>query len=144
MVFIIKRREAVTLGAAAAAMAMARSANGQNIPMATATPPKLDIEKGASLRILRPARFVEPDEVIHVGVGNEDVVRTQQAGWSKGIVVAEVEQQGAFRPPHFNEQTRITEDIIDEEAGEGGVHIRDGSWFGEPGCGIRKGAMAYS
>ena len=64
MVFIIKRREAVILGAAAAAMAMARSANGQNIPMATATPPKLDIEKGASLRILRPARFVEPDEVI--------------------------------------------------------------------------------
>lgn len=64
MVFIIKRREAVILGAAAAALAMARSANGQSIPTATATPPKLDIEKGASLRILRPARFVEPDEVI--------------------------------------------------------------------------------
>ncbi len=64
MVFIVKRREAVILGAAAAAMAMARSANGQSIPTAAATAPKLDIEKGASLRILRPARFVEPDEVI--------------------------------------------------------------------------------
>jgi multiple sugar transport system substrate-binding protein len=64
MAFIIKRREAVILGAAAAAMAMARAANGQTIPKADATPPKLEVEKGASLRILRPARFVEPDEVI--------------------------------------------------------------------------------
>src|SRR5260370_10469512 len=51
-------------GAAAAAMALARQATGQTISKADVAAPKLDPEKGASLRILRPARFVEPDEVI--------------------------------------------------------------------------------
>jgi multiple sugar transport system substrate-binding protein len=64
MAFIIKRRESIILGAAAAAMAMARGANGQTIPKADVAPPKLPIESGATLRLLRPARFVEPDEVI--------------------------------------------------------------------------------
>ncbi len=64
MVFIIKRREAVKLSAAAAALALTRTVNAQAIPKAAATPPTLNIEKGASLRILRPARFVEPDETI--------------------------------------------------------------------------------
>jgi multiple sugar transport system substrate-binding protein len=64
MAFIIKRRESIILGAAAAAMAMARGANGQTIPKADVAPPKLPIESGATLRLIRPARFVEPDEVI--------------------------------------------------------------------------------
>lgn len=64
MVFIIRRREAITGGAAAAALALARQANGQTIPKADVAAPKFNVEKGATLRILRPARFVEPDEVI--------------------------------------------------------------------------------
>jgi multiple sugar transport system substrate-binding protein len=64
MVFIIRRREAMAFGAMAAALAMARQATGQTIPTTDATAPKLDIEKGASLKLIRPARFVEPDEVI--------------------------------------------------------------------------------
>jgi multiple sugar transport system substrate-binding protein len=64
MVFIIRRREAMAFGAMAAALAMARQATGQNIPKADAAAPKLTPENGASLRVLRPARFVEPDEVI--------------------------------------------------------------------------------
>src|SRR6478735_10352063 len=64
MVFIIRRREAMALGASAAAMALARQATGQTIPKADVAPLNLPIEKGASLRMLRPARFVEPDEVI--------------------------------------------------------------------------------
>lgn len=64
MSIIIKRRDTVKLTAAATALALTRSANAQAIPTAPATPPKLDIEKGASLRILRPAKFVEPDETI--------------------------------------------------------------------------------
>src|SRR5258708_26912181 len=64
MVFIIRRREAMAGGAAAAAMALARQATGQTISKADVAAPKLDPEKGASWRILRPARFVEPDEVI--------------------------------------------------------------------------------
>ena len=63
---LITRRTALQLGASAAALsvsggfALAQS----NIKTADATPPKLDIEKGATLRMLRPVRFVEPDEVI--------------------------------------------------------------------------------
>ena len=61
---LITRRTALQLGASAAALgasgdfAFAQSA----IKTADATPPKLDIEKGATLRMLRPARFVPPDE----------------------------------------------------------------------------------
>jgi multiple sugar transport system substrate-binding protein len=64
MVFIIRRREAMAFGAMAAALAMARQATGQSIPKAGVAAPKWPVEKGASLRMLRPARFVEPDEVI--------------------------------------------------------------------------------
>lgn len=64
MVFIIRRREAMAFGAMAAALAMARQATGQSIPKADVATPKWPVEKGASLRMLRPARFVEPDEVI--------------------------------------------------------------------------------
>jgi multiple sugar transport system substrate-binding protein len=61
---LITRRTALQLGASAAALgvsggfAFAQS----NIKTADATPPKLDIEKGATLRMLRPVRFVQPDE----------------------------------------------------------------------------------
>ena len=64
MVFIIRRREAMAFGAMAAALALARQATGQSIPKADVAPPKWPVEKGATLRMLRPARFVEPDEVI--------------------------------------------------------------------------------
>lgn len=64
MAFIIRRRDAIALGASAAAMALARQATGQDIPKASVAAPKLPIESGATLRLLRPARFVEPDEVI--------------------------------------------------------------------------------
>jgi multiple sugar transport system substrate-binding protein len=64
MVFIIRRREAMAFGAMAAALAMARQATGQSVPKADVAAPKLTPENGASLRVLRPARFVEPDEVI--------------------------------------------------------------------------------
>ncbi|MCW5733445.1 MAG: extracellular solute-binding protein [Enhydrobacter sp.] len=64
MAFIIRRRGAMALGASAAAMALARQATGQTIPKADVPPLNLPIEKGATLRLLRPARFVEPDEVI--------------------------------------------------------------------------------
>lgn len=61
---IITRRSALQLGASAAALgatggfAYAQSA----IKTADATAPSLPIEKGATLRMLRPVRFVQPDE----------------------------------------------------------------------------------
>jgi multiple sugar transport system substrate-binding protein len=61
---LITRRTALQLGASAAALgasggfALAQS----DIKAASATAPKLPIEKGATLRMLRPVRFVQPDE----------------------------------------------------------------------------------
>jgi len=53
----ITRRTTLALGAAA----LASPAIAQ-IVTAPATPPALPIERGASLRMLRPVRFVQPDE----------------------------------------------------------------------------------
>lgn len=64
MAFIIKRRDVLLGSTAAMGMALARQATGQDIPKADVPALKLPIEKGATLRLLRPARFVEPDEVI--------------------------------------------------------------------------------
>lgn len=59
------RRGALGLGAAAALAARAAAqAPTVTIPRADIAQPSLPIEPGATLRVIRPARFVEPDEVI--------------------------------------------------------------------------------
>ena len=60
----ITRRRALQLGAAAAAtLAAARDVAAQSrIQAADVSAPRLPIENGASLRMLRPVRFVQPDE----------------------------------------------------------------------------------
>ena len=60
----ITRRDALALGASAAALAVTGS-NAQapsTIKAADVPAPNLPIEKGASLRMLRPVRFVKADE----------------------------------------------------------------------------------
>jgi multiple sugar transport system substrate-binding protein len=60
----ITRRDALALGASAAALAVT-GANAQapsSIKAADVPAPNLPIEKGASLRMLRPVRFVKADE----------------------------------------------------------------------------------
>ena len=65
MANIITRRDALRLTAGgAAALALAGRSGAQTIPRTEVAAPKLTLEAGASLRILRPARFVEPDETI--------------------------------------------------------------------------------
>src|SRR3954466_6259067 len=64
MTTIFTRRDTLRLAAAGAATTLAAPAAAQQIPRAAGAPPKLPIENGASLRVLRPARFVEPDETI--------------------------------------------------------------------------------
>jgi multiple sugar transport system substrate-binding protein len=67
----ITRRNSLTLGAAALGAASIpiigapRQANAafDDVPTADVKPPDLKIEKGASLHMIRPAKFVEPDEV---------------------------------------------------------------------------------
>jgi multiple sugar transport system substrate-binding protein len=61
----ITRREALVLGASAATLAAtgARAqAPASAVKAADVPAPKLEIEKGASLRMLRPVRFVQADE----------------------------------------------------------------------------------
>jgi multiple sugar transport system substrate-binding protein len=63
---IITRRDALKLGAAAAltGTALTGRAFGAGIPTADVQPPDLPIEKGASLRVLRPTKFVDADEPV--------------------------------------------------------------------------------
>ena len=60
---ITRRGLGLGAGALAAAGLLGRDAQAA-IPVASVPPLNLPIEKNASLRILRPAKFVEPDEVI--------------------------------------------------------------------------------
>lgn len=61
----VTRRDTLAIGAAALGAGMvpiigARGAS--DIPMADVKPPNFPVEKGASLRVMRPAKFVAPDE----------------------------------------------------------------------------------
>ncbi len=58
-----RRQLGLGVGAVAATGLIGSGARAA-IPTADVPAPNLPIEKGASLRVLRPARFVEPDEVI--------------------------------------------------------------------------------
>jgi multiple sugar transport system substrate-binding protein len=63
----ITRRDSLALGAAAvlgAASVPLIGARAQDVPAADVPEPKFAIEKGASLRVLRPAKFVDPDETV--------------------------------------------------------------------------------
>jgi multiple sugar transport system substrate-binding protein len=59
------RRDSLVLGAGALAASTALGGRAfAAIPTADVAPPKLDIEKGAALRVLRPTKFVDPDQTI--------------------------------------------------------------------------------
>ena len=60
----ITRRDALVLGVSAAALAAtgAQAQTASNVKAADVPAPTLNIEKGASLRMLRPVRFVQADE----------------------------------------------------------------------------------
>jgi len=58
------RRSTLAFGAGALATTVLPRFAGAAIPRTDIPPPHWPIESGASLRIVRPARFVEPDEVI--------------------------------------------------------------------------------
>jgi multiple sugar transport system substrate-binding protein len=65
MANIITRRGTLMLGAsAAAAAALGASPGSAQIQRAQVTPPAWPIESGATLRMLRPVRFVQPDEEV--------------------------------------------------------------------------------
>jgi len=60
---IITRRRSLALGGGAL-LAGGISSRASAVPVADVAPPKQPIESGATLRVLRPTKFVEPDERI--------------------------------------------------------------------------------
>ena len=95
----ITRRDALALGASAAALAVtgASAQTTSAIKAADVPAPKLAIEKGASLRMLRPVRFVQADE---------DVFRANAAKFSKEAgVEVKVDFVGW---EDINQQTAVT------------------------------------
>ncbi len=61
---IITRRTVLATGTAAAASMLLPNFAMSAIPVANVTPPKLPLENGATLRVLRPTKFLDPDEII--------------------------------------------------------------------------------
>jgi multiple sugar transport system substrate-binding protein len=61
---IITRRTALAAGAATIGATVLPNFAMSAIPVANVTPPKLPIEAGATLRVLRPTKFLDSDEVI--------------------------------------------------------------------------------
>src|SRR5919202_6894543 len=60
----ITRRQGLGLGIGAVAAGLVGRGASAAVTGADVAPPKLELEKGASLRVLRPTKFVDPDEVI--------------------------------------------------------------------------------
>src|SRR5262245_2201991 len=86
-------------------------------------------ESGRSVepKLLTPSQrdahdSIKADEVVHVRMGNEDVVGSQQTGGTQGIVLSQVEEQRALRPSDFHIHTGIAETVVHEVAGERGGH----------------------
>ena len=67
----ITRRDSLALGAAALGVSsipiIGAHATVDDVPTADVKPPEYKIEQGASLHMIRPAKFVEPDEVYWKG-----------------------------------------------------------------------------
>ena len=61
---IITRRSILATGTAAAASMIMPNYAMSAIPVVDVAPPKLPIESGATLRVLRPTKFLDPDEIV--------------------------------------------------------------------------------
>src|ERR1700760_900204 len=95
----ITRRDALALGVSAAALAATGAAaqGTSNVKAADVAAPSLPIEKGATLRMLRPVRFVQADE---------DVFRANAAKFTKETgVEVKVDFVGW---EEINQQTAVT------------------------------------
>src|SRR3546814_7357956 len=59
-----------------------------------------------------PQQLVEPDEMIHVHMGNEDVSYTQQVSRAERREIAQIEQQCLRPVESLNEQSRVAEAAV--------------------------------
>lgn len=70
MTYEVTRRDALALGASAAALAItgASAQDASKVQAADVAAPSLPIENGATLRMLRPVRFVQADEDVFLSL----------------------------------------------------------------------------
>ena len=72
----------------------------------------------------KPQQRVEADEMVHVGMADEDVADPQQVAGAERRQVAEVEQDRPAPVQHLDEQRRIAEAAVDQARVEVGPHAR--------------------
>jgi len=60
----VTRRATLALGAASHAASAHAQGGSSSVPRADIPPPAQPIEQGASLRVIRPARFIDADEIV--------------------------------------------------------------------------------
>jgi multiple sugar transport system substrate-binding protein len=116
----ITRRGMAAIGAATLAAGQARAQQGQ-IPTTDATAPNLPIERGATLRVLRPVRFVQPDEEVfrancaRFASQNNVEVRVDFVGWEDITQQTAVTANTGAGPDviiGFNEAPHVFQDKI--------------------------------
>jgi multiple sugar transport system substrate-binding protein len=83
----VTRRATLALGAASLATGAQAQGDSSSVPRADIPPPSQPIEPGASLRVIRPARFIDADEIIfrenaaRFSERHNVPVRTDFVGW---------------------------------------------------------------
>src|SRR6186713_1909272 len=65
---------------------------------------------------------IKSDEVIHVRMGDKDVVGPQKTGGAQRVVLSQVEEQCALRPSNFHIDPGIAKTVVHEVAGKRGSH----------------------
>jgi hypothetical protein len=67
---------------------------------------------------------IEADEVIHVGVGDEDVIDLEDHAGRQVANIAQIEKQGFPAVPQIEVQGRVAERVVDKSGTEHGQPLR--------------------
>jgi hypothetical protein len=73
-----------------------------------------------------PKEAVKSNEVIHVRMGDKQIIGAKEPSGTEGIILTQIKEQCSARPFYFDIQSGIAEGIIDEVAGKGGRHANGG------------------
>jgi hypothetical protein len=69
-------------------------------------------------------QVIEADEVIHVGVGDEDVIDLEDHAGCKRLDIAQIEEQGFPAVSQIQVKGGVPEGIVDESGTEHGKPVR--------------------
>jgi multiple sugar transport system substrate-binding protein len=134
------RRDSIKLGAGVGAAALLGSTSLRaEIPVAEATPPDLPIEDGASLRVMRPSKFVDGDEILFMENSQAFTaatgvdVRVDFESWEdirpKVAVAANVGQGPDIAMAWSDDPHKFTDSCLDLSDVAGYLGQRYGGWY---------------